>query len=51
LKYKTVQYLKDFAVSGKKTEIGFEITTQAGNLFHAKKLVFATGIKDICLWR
>lgn len=47
LKYETVKFLKDLAVSGKKTEKGFEITTQTGSAFKAKKLVFASGIKDI----
>lgn len=47
LKYPTVKFHSDLAVSGKKTEKGFEITTQAGSVFKAKKLVFASGIKDI----
>lgn len=47
LKYKTVKYLNGMAVSGKKTEAGFRIVTQANETFQAKKLVFATGIKDI----
>ena len=46
LKYSSVQFLNDSAVSGKKTAAGFAITTQAGQAFTAKKLVFATGIKD-----
>ncbi|WP_407647488.1 NAD(P)/FAD-dependent oxidoreductase [Flavobacterium azooxidireducens] len=47
LKYKSVKFLSDFAVDGKKTEKGFELTTQSGLAFTAKKLVFATGVKDI----
>lgn len=47
LKYKTIQFLKDIAVSGKKTPTGFEISTESGNTFFAKKLIFATGVKDI----
>ncbi len=47
MKYPTVQFLKDFAVQGKKTKDGFEITTQSGQSFQGRKLVFATGIKDI----
>lgn len=47
LKYDTVKFLNDLAVSGKKTEIGFAITTETGETFEAKKLVFATGVKDI----
>ncbi len=46
LNYKTVKFLADFAVSGKKIKNGFAITTQSGTEFNAKKLVFATGIKD-----
>lgn len=44
--YKTVQFIDDLAVTGKKTNNSFEITTQSGKIFQSKKLVFATGIKD-----
>lgn len=47
LKYDTVKFLNDLAVSGKKTKNGFTITTKTGKTFEAKKLVFATGVKDI----
>lgn len=54
LKYGTVKFLNDFALSGKKTDNlpdgkagGFAITTQSNNEFTARKLIFATGIKDI----
>lgn len=46
LKYSTVQFLNGLAVDGKKIEGGFIITTQAGEAFQTKKLIFATGIKD-----
>lgn len=46
LNYSTVKFLNDLAVSGKKTKRGFVITTQSAGEFSAKKLVFATGIKD-----
>lgn len=46
LQYDTVKFHSDVAVSGKKTESGFEITTQSGDNFRADKLVFATGVKD-----
>lgn len=46
LNYTTVQFLNDLAVSGRKSETGFEIITQAGREFKAKKLIIATGIKD-----
>lgn len=47
LNYPTVKLLNDLAVSGKKTENSFIITTQSGQDFIAKKLIFATGIKDM----
>lgn len=45
-KYKTIKFHKGFAKSGLKTENGFEITTATNDKFTAKKLIFATGIKD-----
>jgi thioredoxin reductase len=47
LKYKTVQMINDLAISGKKNEAGFVITTETGQEFQGKKLLFASGIKDI----
>jgi thioredoxin reductase len=47
LKYDTVKLYQGLAVSGKKTVEGFEIITQAGYSFSAKKLLFATGITDL----
>ncbi|MEO5777315.1 MAG: NAD(P)/FAD-dependent oxidoreductase [Flavobacterium sp.] len=46
-KYNTVTFFNGIADKGTKTENGFEITTAAGEIFSATKLVFATGIKDI----
>jgi len=46
-KYDTVQFYNGLAVTGKKTPDGFEITTASGDIFAAKKLIFATGIRDI----
>ena len=46
LKYNTVSFLTDIAISGKKVEDGFTISTELGKEFHAKKVIFATGIKD-----
>lgn len=46
LKYSNVKLLNDLALSGKKTDKGFSITAQTGE-FNAKKLIFATGVKDI----
>lgn len=47
LNYDTVKFYNDLAVSGRKIENGFEITTRSGDVFEGKKLVFATGIRDI----
>lgn len=47
LNYDTIEFLTDLAINGKKTEKGFEIYTESGKVFSAKKLVFATGVKDI----
>jgi thioredoxin reductase len=47
LQYDTVKFHKETAISGKKTKAGFEIETQSGTSFAAKKLIFATGLKDI----
>ena len=47
LKYNTVKFINDLAVSGNKTESGFTITTKKGVTYETKKLVFATGVKDI----
>ena len=46
LKYNTVQFLNDLAVGARQIENGFIITTEAGETFKAKKLIFATGIND-----
>lgn len=44
--YPTVSFQDGLAVSGVKTETGFAITTENQDTFTAKKLLFATGIKD-----
>ena len=46
-KYDTVKIITQVATAGSKTESGFEIQTDAGQTFKARKLIFATGIKDI----
>jgi len=46
-KYGTVKFFKDLAIKGVRKEIGFEIQTASGETFGAKKIIFATGIKDI----
>jgi len=47
LKYETVEFHNAVAVGGKKTESGFEITTEEGATFQGKKLLFASGVKDL----
>ncbi|WP_310027547.1 NAD(P)/FAD-dependent oxidoreductase [Flavobacterium arsenatis] len=47
LKYDTVQFINDKAINGEKSEKGFTIQTQSGAAYSSKKLIFATGIKDI----
>ncbi len=44
--YTTVQFFHGTAISGKKTVNGFEISTDTGETFFARKLIFATGVKD-----
>ncbi|WP_159468340.1 NAD(P)/FAD-dependent oxidoreductase [Dyadobacter sp. 3J3] len=44
--YNTVTLLNGLATKGIKTEYGFEICLESGETFNAKKLIFATGIKD-----
>ncbi|WP_405206558.1 NAD(P)/FAD-dependent oxidoreductase [Aquimarina sp. LLG6339-5] len=45
--YETVSFYNGFASQGSRTKKGFKITTKSGKFFNSKKLVFATGIKDI----
>lgn len=45
--YDTVRFYTGFATSAIQTEDGFEITTETADIFYCKKLVLATGIKDI----
>lgn len=45
--YKTVEFYSGLAVGAEKTTSGFKITTENGENFATKKLVFATGVKDI----
>lgn len=44
--YDTIQFHNGLATSGLKIENGFEITTANNDKFTAKKIIFATGIKD-----
>lgn len=46
-KYNTISFLKDLAINGRKIPEGFKIETENGKIFTAKKLIFATGVKDM----
>ncbi|MEO7977040.1 NAD(P)/FAD-dependent oxidoreductase [Flavobacterium sp.] len=45
--YKTVQFYSGLAVEAVKIQNGFEIKTESGDVFTSKKILFATGIKDL----
>ncbi len=45
--YDTISFFSGYAVSAKKVAEGFEIHTEAGEVFQSKKLILASGVKDI----
>jgi thioredoxin reductase len=45
--YKTVQFFNGLAIEAIKTQGGFEIKTDSGEVFTSKKVLFATGVKDL----
>src|SRR5690606_10495490 len=47
LTFDTAKFFEGLGVDGRKTEIGFEIAIDSGEKFSSKKLVFATGVKDV----
>lgn len=47
LQYDSVQFLDDLTLTARQTNGQFEVMTQTGRQFRAKKLILATGIKDI----
>lgn len=47
MRYATVTFKKGLAVSGKKTDDWFQIETGDGDSYRGRKLLFATGVKDI----
>lgn len=47
LGYNTVTFYNGFAVNGFKDKDGFTIQMDSGEVFSARKLVLATGVKDI----
>src|SRR4051812_9662699 len=45
--YETIHFFDGKAIAGVKTANGFQVQVSQGNTFDAKKLIFATGIKDL----
>ena len=45
--YKTVQFFNGIAIEASETKDGFEIKTDSGDVFTARKVVFTTGVKDL----
>lgn len=45
--YGSVRLLDALVVSGEKTETGFAVQVQTGEIFTARKLIFATGVRDV----
>ncbi|MGC5746523.1 NAD(P)/FAD-dependent oxidoreductase [Chryseobacterium sp. NFX27] len=45
--YDTVKFHEGSVIKLRKTDKGFEIETSAGEKFYAKKLILASGVKDI----
>ncbi|TRZ42249.1 NAD(P)/FAD-dependent oxidoreductase [Robertkochia solimangrovi] len=46
LRYPTITFVSDTAISGTKTNGSFLIATRSGKEYYSAKLIFATGIKD-----
>jgi len=46
-KYDTVTFFSGLATNGTRTENGFKINLSSGETFASKKLIFATGIRDL----
>ena len=45
--YKSIHFYNGLAVEAVKRENGFEISTESGEVFSARKVLFATGVKDL----
>ncbi|RXM49267.1 NAD(P)/FAD-dependent oxidoreductase [Flavobacterium sp. YO12] len=45
--YKTIHFYNGLAVGAVKRENGFEISTESGEVFGVRKVLFATGVKDL----
>ncbi len=47
LEYNTVSFINGKVINASKKENSFDVETEKGEMFHAKKLLFATGVTDI----
>lgn len=47
LAYPTISFRNDLAISAKKQDGLFELTTGSGEVFSARKLLFTTGVRDL----
>ncbi|TDO93962.1 NAD(P)/FAD-dependent oxidoreductase [Flavobacterium sp. 245] len=45
--YKTVHFYNDLAVKAIKKGNGFEVSTESGEVFISRKILFASGVKDL----
>ncbi|RED24843.1 thioredoxin reductase [Flavobacterium cutihirudinis] len=45
--YKTVQFYNGLAIRMQKIENGFEVSTESGEVFTSRKILFASGVKDL----
>ncbi len=45
--YDTVEFFSGLATTGKAHKNGFKIVVSSGEIFESKKIIFATGIRDI----
>jgi thioredoxin reductase len=46
-RYEMIKFFSGLATGGVRTKSGFEIQTASGDAFCAKKLIFATGVRDV----
>lgn len=47
LEYKTISFHEGTASTAKKEDFGFSVSTNSNEIFKSKKLILATGLKDI----
>ncbi|MFD2942178.1 NAD(P)/FAD-dependent oxidoreductase [Flavobacterium notoginsengisoli] len=45
--YKTIHFFNGLAVKAIKNENGFEVFTESGKTFNSRKILFASGVKDL----